>query len=66
MLALDEALDRLEKESPRAYQLVELKFYAGFSFEEAAQALNVSSRTLKRDWDTAEKWLRREIAEHGK
>ena len=57
LLALDEALDRLEKESPRAYQLVELKFFAGLSFEEAAQALNVSSRTLKRDWETARLWL---------
>ncbi|WP_238325860.1 sigma-70 family RNA polymerase sigma factor [Bryobacter aggregatus] len=61
LISLDEALSRLELESPRAYQLVELKFFAGLSFEEAALALNVSSRTLKRDWETAKRWLYREL-----
>jgi RNA polymerase sigma-70 factor (ECF subfamily) len=61
IVALDEALTRLEKESPRAYQLVELKFFAGLSFEEAAVAMNVSSRTLKRDWEVAKRWLYREL-----
>lgn len=61
ILALNDALERLEKESPRAYQLVELKFFAGLDFEEAALALNVSSRTLKRDWKTAKRWLEREL-----
>lgn len=61
LISLDEALSRLESESPRAYQLVELKFFAGLSFEEAALALNVSSRTLKRDWEAAKRWLYREI-----
>jgi RNA polymerase sigma-70 factor, ECF subfamily len=61
LIALDEALNRLEAESPRAYRLVELKFFAGLSFDEAALALNVSSRTLKRDWDLAKRWLYREL-----
>ena len=61
LLALDEALARLEIESPRAYQVVELKFFAGLTFEEAAQALGVSSRTVKRDWEGAKKWLYREL-----
>jgi DNA-directed RNA polymerase specialized sigma24 family protein len=61
IVALDEALSRLEKESPRAYQLVELKFFAGLSFEEAALAMDVSSRTLKRDWEVAKRWLYREL-----
>jgi RNA polymerase sigma factor (TIGR02999 family) len=61
IVALDEALSRLEKQSPRAYQLVELKFFAGLSFEEAALAMNVSSRTLKRDWELAKRWLYREL-----
>jgi RNA polymerase sigma factor (TIGR02999 family) len=61
VVALDEALARLEKESPRAYQLVELKFFAGLSFEEAALAMDVSSRTLKRDWEVAKRWLYREL-----
>lgn len=61
LLSLDSALDRLQSVSPRAYQLVEMKFFAGLSFEEAALALNVSSRTLKRDWEVARRWLAREI-----
>lgn len=63
LIALDSALERLEILSPRAYQLVELKFFGGLSFDEAAQALNVSSRTLKRDWDLAKKVLYRELQE---
>ena len=62
LIALHEALDQLEKVSPRAYQLVELRFFAGLGFEEAAQALQVSSRTLKRDWNTAKRWLEREVS----
>jgi len=65
LLALNDALDRLEAISPRAYQLVELRFFAGLDFEEAAQALNVSSRTLKRDWNTAKLWLERELKSPG-
>ena len=61
IVALDEALARLEKESPRAYQLVELKFFAGLSFEESALAMGVCSRTLKRDWKVAKRWLYREL-----
>lgn len=61
IVVLDEALSRLEKESPRAYQLVELKFFAGLSFEEASLAMSVSSRTLKRDWELAKRWLYREL-----
>ena len=61
LVALDEALARLEVESPRAYRLVELKFFAGLDFEEAARAMDVSSRTLKRDWALAKAWLYREL-----
>lgn len=63
LIALDSALERLEILSPRAYQLVELKFFGGLSFDEAALALNVSSRTLKRDWRIAKQWLYRELQE---
>jgi RNA polymerase sigma factor (TIGR02999 family) len=65
LIALDEALERLQIESPRAYQLVELKFFAGLSFEEASEALGVSSRTLKRDWESAKRWLYRELRAAG-
>lgn len=61
LIALDDALERLKEESPRAYALVEMKFFGGLSFEEAAQALEVSSRTLKRDWEAAKLWLARSV-----
>ena len=62
LVELNEALERLEKHSPRAYKVVELKFFAGLDFEEAAQAMNLSSRTLKRDWEAAKAWLYRELS----
>jgi len=65
LILLDEALSRLELESPRAYQLVELKFFGGLNFDEVALALDVSSRTLKRDWEVAKRWLYREIQADG-
>ncbi len=63
LLALDEALSCLESRSPRAYQLVELRFFAGLSFEEAGKVMGVSSRTLKRDWLLAKAWLYRELSD---
>lgn len=62
LLALDEALSCLETESPRAYKLVELKFFAGLGFDEASKVMGVSSRTLKRDWLVAKAWLYRELS----
>lgn len=53
VLAIDEALQELEKVSPRLVQVVELCFFAGLSASEAAEALEVSERTVKRDWRKA-------------
>jgi RNA polymerase sigma factor (TIGR02999 family) len=53
ILALDEALSRLEKVSPDVAAVVRLRFYAGLTIEETAQALGVSPRTVKRDWTFA-------------
>jgi RNA polymerase sigma factor (TIGR02999 family) len=57
ILALDEALSRLEKVSPDVAAVVRLRFYAGLTIEETAEALNVSPRTVKREWTFARAWL---------
>lgn len=62
--ALDEALDRLEQLDPEQARLVELRFFAGLSIDEAADALGISPATLKRRWSLARAWLFRELAGH--
>jgi RNA polymerase sigma factor (TIGR02999 family) len=57
VLALDEALSRLESVDPRASRVVELRYFIGLSEREAAEALGVSLSTLKRDWSFARAWL---------
>ena len=60
-LAVDEALGALERHDPRLAQIVELRFFAGFSVEETAEVLAVSERTVKRAWQKArvllEDWM---------
>ena len=58
MLALDDALLRLEKRDPRAAEVVQLRYFAGMSVAETAEALDVSERTVKREWTVARAWLR--------
>ena len=55
--ALDEALTRLEQIDPEQARIVELRFFAGLSIEEAAEALGMSPATLKRRWALARAWL---------
>jgi RNA polymerase sigma factor (TIGR02999 family) len=62
VLALDAALARLERESPRLAQLVELRFFGGLALEEIAPVLKVSDRTLKRDWRKARAFLLADLA----
>lgn len=57
LVALEEALNALSAEHPRAAQVVELRFFGGFSVEESAEALGVSVRTAINDWNTARAWL---------
>ena len=57
LLAIDEALARLEQENPHCAQVVKLRFFAGLTIEEAADALNTSSSTVKRQWTFARAWL---------
>jgi len=57
LLDLDEALQRLEQAEPEKARLVKLRFFAGLSLEDAAQALGVSTATAKRHWVYARAWL---------
>lgn len=62
LLALDEALTRLEARKERHCRVVEHRFFAGLTVEETAQALGVSVATVKLDWRLARAWLNRELA----
>ena len=61
LLALDEALDRLAALDERQARVVELRFFAGLTVEEAAEALGVSERTVAGDWRLARAWLSRAL-----
>ncbi len=62
LLALDDALERLAAFDPRKARLVELRYFAGFSIPEAAEAMEVSQATVIRDWNLARRWLHRELS----
>jgi RNA polymerase sigma factor (TIGR02999 family) len=62
LLALDEALGRLEQLDPVKARLVTLRYFAGMTIEQAAAALNISRVTAHRYWTFARAWLHREIA----
>ncbi len=61
-LALSEALDRLTAQLPRAAKIVEMLFFGGLTYEEAAEVLGISLSTLKRDWKFAQAWLFKELS----
>jgi len=61
--ALDDALTRLEEIDPEQARIVELRFFAGLSIEDAADALAMSPATLKRRWALARAWLFRELSQ---
>jgi RNA polymerase sigma factor (TIGR02999 family) len=61
VLALDSALERLEKVDADLAKIVELRAFGGLTIEEAAHVLSVSPSTAKRDWRTAKAWLNREL-----
>ena len=60
-VALDDALNALEAIDPRKCKVVEMRFFAGMSVEETAEALHLSVGTIKRDWRLAKAWLAREL-----
>ena len=57
LIALDEALTRLARQDPLKSRIVEMKFFAGLTFEEIAEIEQVSSRTIEREWRKAKAWL---------
>lgn len=59
---LDQALSRLSAIDDRQARIVELRYFAGLSVEETAAVVHVSARTVKREWQMARAWLRREMA----
>ncbi len=63
LLALDEALAQLATVHPDLAELVQLRYFAGLTIEQAAEALGVSARTVKRNWAYASAWLRRAMQE---
>jgi RNA polymerase sigma factor (TIGR02999 family) len=62
LLALDEALEKLERQSPRIAKLVKLRFFAGLSVRAAAAALGVNPSTVVTDWAYAKSWLGLEMS----
>jgi len=65
VVALDDALQALSAMEPRPGQVVELRFFGGFTVDETAEALGVSVRTVINDWNTARAWLYRELSKRG-
>jgi RNA polymerase sigma factor (TIGR02999 family) len=63
LLEVDQVLSRLRSVSDRLAQVVECRFFAGYSDEETAEALGLSDRTVRRDWIKARAWLRRELGD---
>lgn len=62
LITLDEALTRLAEIDEQQSRVVELRFFSGLGVEETAEVLGISERTVKRDWQVAKLWLRREIS----
>ena len=65
VLVLDRAIERLASHDERAAQVVKLRFYAGLSVDEVAEALQTSKRTVLRDWEFARVWLYQESGRYG-
>lgn len=63
LLALDDALRKLEAVDPAAAQLVTLRYFGGLTMEAAADTLGISLRTAHRNWNYARAWLQRELSE---
>jgi RNA polymerase sigma factor (TIGR02999 family) len=64
VLLLDEALRELEKVQPRAAQVVELRYFGGYTDKEVVEALGVSLATVRRDWEYARSWLFQRMRGH--
>jgi RNA polymerase sigma factor (TIGR02999 family) len=65
LIALDDALSRLDQVSSRLRQVVECRFFAGLTEEETAEVLGITTRTVQRDWVRARAWLYAELYRGG-
>ena len=65
VVALQEAIEQLEGEDPRAALVTRLRFYAGLTVEETAKAMKISERTVMREWVYARAWLREALRPNG-
>jgi RNA polymerase sigma factor (TIGR02999 family) len=63
LIALDNALRYLERVDPQKSKIVELRYFSGLSIDETAEILNISARTVRREWQRAKAWLYRMISE---
>lgn len=61
VLAIDDALARFSEDHPRAGKVVELRFFGGLTVAQVGELLDLSERTVHREWVTARAWLRREV-----
>jgi len=61
VLELDITLKRLAEIDPRQAEVVEIRYFAGLTLEETAEVMGTSTATVKRDWNLAKAWLRREL-----
>jgi RNA polymerase sigma-70 factor (ECF subfamily) len=62
VIEIDEALEKLARLDARQARIVEMRFFAGLSIEETAEAVGCASRTVNREWRTAQAWLKRELS----
>jgi RNA polymerase sigma-70 factor (ECF subfamily) len=62
LILLDEALNKLAEKDEQQARIVELRYFSGLTVEETAKILGISTMTVKRDWNVAKAWLRREIS----
>lgn len=62
LLALDEALNRLEETDERMCKMIEMRYFGGLTITETAEALGVSHTTVEKDWKFARAWLQREMS----
>ena len=63
LIALDEALEQLDSRDPRAASLIKLRFFAGLTMSQAAEALGVSIATAENDWTYAKSWIRLQMSD---
>lgn len=62
LVALNEAIEELAQESPRAARVVECRYFAGYTEPETARVLDISERTVRREWTIARAWLYRRLS----